>query len=466
MAACLEQSGRAVEHVDLCGIQNFEQAIGDHADNSNAEIFGLTATTPQMPAAKKIVAAIRHARPDARIMLGGPHITLVNAAVKRERKIGLNGRATRAMSELFNLFDVLVAGDGEDAIFEAIQPDARFVDADNPKSTLFLTNERLNELPWPARHLVDVSSYHYSIEGVRASSMIAQLGCPFGCNFCSGRDSPMLRRIRMRSTENVVAEIRHLHDAHGFSAVMLYDDETNVNPQMIPLMNSIADLGKEIGVDFRLRGFIKSQLFTDAQADAMYRAGFRWILVGFESGDDRILININKKATRAENTRCVEIARRHGLKVKALMSVGHAGESEATVNSTRDWLLEQKPDDFDVTIITTYPGSPYYDQAIRNRSFQGSVYTYTHPKNGDRLHSHEVDFTEVADYYKGAVGDYHSYVFTDHLSADDLVRLRDGVETEVRAKLNIPFNPSAAAMRYEHSMGQSGLPPFILKKSA
>jgi anaerobic magnesium-protoporphyrin IX monomethyl ester cyclase len=36
-------------------------------------------------------------------------------------------------------------------------------------------------------------------------------------------------------------------------------------------------------------GVIKAELFTDEQAGAMYAAGFRWILVGFESGSSRIL---------------------------------------------------------------------------------------------------------------------------------------------------------------------------------
>jgi anaerobic magnesium-protoporphyrin IX monomethyl ester cyclase len=51
-------------------------------------------------------------------------------------------------------------------------------------------------------------------------------------------------------------------------------------------------------------------------------------------------------------------------------------------------------------------------------------------------------------------------VFTDHLSAEQLVILRDMVERDVRKALNIPFNAGAPALRYEHSMGQ-GLPDFI-----
>jgi radical SAM superfamily enzyme YgiQ (UPF0313 family) len=197
----------------------------------------------------------------------------------------------------------------------------------------------------------------------------------------------------------------------------------------------------------------------------MYRAGFRWILTGFESGSPRILENINKKATREENTRCVEIARRHGLRVKALMSIGHPGESEATILDTHRWLLDAKPDDFDVTIITTYPGTPYYDQAVPHPAKPG-VWTYTYAKTGDRLYAFEVDYMRVADYYKGDPdGGYQSFVYTEALSPDDLVRLRDFVERDVRKRLGIPFNPAAPAVRYEHSMGQFGgaLPRTILR---
>jgi radical SAM superfamily enzyme YgiQ (UPF0313 family) len=249
---------------------------------------------------------------------------------------------------------------------------------------------------------------------------------------------------------------------------MLYDDELNVNPKMIDLMNAIEKLQNRLGTEFRLRGFIKAQLFTDAQAEAMNQAGFRWILTGFESGSPRILKNINKKATREENTRCIEIAKRHGLKVKALMSIGHPGESEETVMDTKNWLLEVHPDDFDVTIITTYPGTPYYDEAVKMENGKGgeNCWVYTYKPTGDRLYAYEVDYTLVSDYYKGRPdGGYKSYVFTDHLSADELVKLRDNVEKDVREKLNIPFNPSGTVIRYEHSMGQFGkdIPPTILR---
>lgn len=467
VASALEREGYEIEFVDLSGIENFELAIQDHMKFTKAKIFGLTSTTPQMPAAAKVNRVIRKEMPDAKIMLGGPHPTLVHSAYKSELQAQFKGRATKAMQDLLDLFDTVVVGDGEEAIFEAIHTDQAVVDANDRTSPMFLTNQKLEELPHPARHLVDLDTYRYFIEDKRATSLIAQLGCPFECGFCGGRQSPMLRNIRMRSSDSIVEEVRWLHETYGYTGFMFYDDELNVNPKLVELMNKITELQQELGVEFRLRGFVKAELFNDAQAAAMYRAGFRWLLTGFESGSPKILQAINKKATREQNTRAVEIAKRHNLKVKALMSVGHPGESYETIMQTRDWLLQVKPNDFDVTIITTYPGTPYYDFAKPHPS-EKNVWVYTYEKTGDKLYSYEVDYNEVADYYKGDPdGGYKAYVYTDFLSSDELVKYRDAVEKEVRETLNIPFNPGAPAIRYEHSMGQFGtqLPSNILRKS-
>lgn len=468
IAAVLEQAKIGVEVLDLSGVSNFKDVISDHANSSKANIWGFTATTPQLPSVVEMVGLMRQIRSDIKIVIGGAHVTLVNAAYKREISHNIeNGRAVRAMRKLESIFDILLAGDGEEAIFLALscKPGRILIDADDKKSSLFLSNDRLDTLPFPARHLIDMESYHYSIEGFPALSLITQLGCPFNCGFCGGRESPMLRNIRTRTPENIIEEMIHLYKTTGRRGFMFYDDELNINKKMVELMELIAKVQKDLKTDWRIRGFIKSELFTDRQAEVMYEAGFRWILAGFESGSPRILNNINKRATREQNTRCVDIAKRHGLKVKALMSIGHPGESVETVLDTEKWLLEVKPDDFDVTIITCYPGTSYYDLATPCHGKPG-VWTYVSPKTKDRLHQIEVDYTMISDYYKGKPGTgYKAYVFTDYISSDNLVSERDRIEENVRRTLNIPFNPCSQAVQYEHSMGQSGayIPPNILR---
>jgi len=326
----------------------------------------------------------------------------------------------------------------------------------------------LEKTPHPARHLVDIDSYRYTIDGERALSVIAQLGCPFGCGFCAGRSSPMLRHIRRRSTQNIVDEISELHRRWGYRGFMFYDDELNVDRGMTDLMRRLSEAQKAAGTEWRLRGFVKAELFTDEQAKAMYAGGFRWILVGFESGSARILENINKKATLDDNTRAIETAKAAGLKVKALMSVGHPAESEQTTRETQEWLLKVQPEEFDCTVITAYPGTPYYDEALPNPDAPG-VWTYTYAKNGDRLHAFDIDFLVVADYYKGDPnGGYRAFVYTDYLTCDQLVERRNWIERSVRAALHLTYPQARPALRYEHSMGQGApdvLPGFILRRS-
>ena len=466
VASSLEQKGHKVEFLDLSGIDNYLDVVKDYCTKTDIDVFGLTASTPQIPFSVQIAAVIKEVSPNCKLILGGPHVTLMHTASKREIKKGLekSDRATKDVESLKNIFDVLVCGDGEFAIFDALEVENGVIDADDKKSALFLNNNQFSSLPLPARHLVDVDTYKYTIEGKKSVSLIAQLGCPFQCTFCSGRNSPFLRKIRQRDSNSIVEEMRHLYHQYGYTGFMFYDDELNVNKSLIQLLNKITDLQYEVGEEFRLRGFVKAELFNDQQAEAMYRAGFRWLLTGFESGDERVLRNIRKMATRDDNTRAVEIAKKHNLKVKALMSIGHAGESHKTIENTKNWLLEVEPEEFDCTIITTYPGSPYFDDAIKD----GNHYTYTSKITGDKLYQASIDYLSELDYYKGDPnGGYVSYVWTDHISALDLVKERDKLESEVRGKLNIPFYDARPAAKYEHSMGMGNLniPDFILRST-
>lgn len=459
VAASLEQSGISVGVCDCSGFDD-EQIARALVAADGAAVFGITATMPQMPKAAEIAQWLSICCPDARLILGGPHPTLLNASAKR----GVT-RAKAAMEDLGRLFDVIVCGDGERAIFPALTADPAdmplILDADDPKSQMWMAAQDLTDAPLPARHLIDLASYRYEIDGRKTASLIAQLGCPFGCNFCGGRRSPFLRRVRVRAIDAVIAEMAHLHTVYGYDGFMFLDDELNVNPQFMDLLQAIIDLQHSLGTAFRLRGLVKSELVTAPMAARMFDAGFRQLLIGFESGSDRMLTNMNKHATVADNTRCVEILKAANIKVKALMSLGHPGESRETAAATLNWLLDVEPDDFDVTIITVYPGTPYYDDAlpfgvVNHPSGDGfaDAYVYT-AKNGDRLHMLDVNQFKDVNFYKGVPGSYQSFVWTDELNRHALVACRDEVEAFARQALKIPYPTAPAARQYEHSMGMS-----------
>jgi hypothetical protein len=347
------------------------------------------------------------------------------------------------------------------------------VDADDRNSPLFLNNEGFTAAPFPARHLIDIDSYNFHIDGKKGLSLISQLGCPFMCGFCSGRNSPTFRKIRTRTIENVMAEIEQMHKTWGIEAFTFYDDELNVTKTLPNLLRLLIGYQEKHGVKFNLRGCIKSELFNEEQAELMYQAGFKKLLVGFESGSPRILDNINKRATLDDNTRCIEIGRKYGIELKALMSIGHPGESRETIDETKYWLKEVRPSEFDVTIITVIPGSPYYDDATLvstggpigadTVSDGDNVWMYQAPRSKDKLYSIEVDNLVEFEYYKGIPGEYNAFVFTDFLSRQDLVKYRDEIDVGITKFLGHKRNTSVEARLYEHSMGM--LPNFILRSS-
>jgi anaerobic magnesium-protoporphyrin IX monomethyl ester cyclase len=456
VASALLRAGVAIEVLDLSSIENYLEVVRNRAAMTNARFFGITATTPQMPAAEEIRSEIQTRRPDAIMVLGGPHVTLTGSSKSY--------RSVDAMAYLRVLWHHLIIGDGEHSmvnlVLGKIPTDQCIIDGSDPASALWAKPEDI----LPARELIDLSSYEYEIDGFKATSVISQLGCPFQCNFCAGRLSPNFRRLRIRTIESVVTEIESLYREYGFRGFMFYDDELNLTKRLIDLMNSLSKLQNYLGVDFRFRGFVKSELFTIEQAQSMYRAGFRWILTGIESGSDRILKNIGKQATVADNDRFMEICRSAGLKVKACMSIGHAGETEETCQETLDWILRNRPDDFDVTVVSLYPGSAYYDQAARCQSHSAcDVYEYIHPKTGDKLYSTQVDHTRVVDFYKGDPDkEYRPHVFTEALSSAELAGERAMIEREGKKALGISMTASKPKMLVK----QEGLilPDYIYRR--
>src|SRR6056297_3127527 len=86
VAAVLEKHGWHVEHLDLSGISNYLDVVDAHLQEPDETLFGLTATTAQLPDAVKIADRLHELRPTSRVILGGPHPTLIQAAYRREQK--------------------------------------------------------------------------------------------------------------------------------------------------------------------------------------------------------------------------------------------------------------------------------------------------------------------------------------------------------------------------------------------
>lgn len=409
VARAMRDAGWEVKVCDLSGNRDCVQI-------PEADLYGITSTTAQFPEAVRIARILR-SNTNTPVVLGGPHATLTAASAKKGSERGM-----MSLFQIFKEFGAVVLGDDPSGLLNMIRNGSSLWDGDQRDSLLPASNL------FPARELIDLTSYQFHIDGRAATSVISQLGCPFGCRFCAGRSSYSFRKSRRRDPDNVAMEIYYLHRTYGYCAFMFYDDEINVGDSAFGLVSSLRDL-KDDGHDFWYRGFVRARGFTEEMAKQLSEVGFKWLLSGFESADPYVLSHINKGCTIDDNMRMIEYCKKYGIKVKALMSIGHPGDTEDTAYKIEEFLLGVEVDDFDVSIITPYPGSPYYDEA-RNI---GTCYEYR--CGTESLFLDDVDFSLQTAFYKGRPGEYESFVWTDALERESIPKIRDEIERNVRRKL-------------------------------
>lgn len=473
IAAVARQQEHDVSLVDLAGVDNYLDLVAKEIRARGYDAVGITSTSPQFYYAYKILERIRAIQPGLRVILGGSHASMFGAfrrnLQKRFSDLGFSGRCLedRILDEDINFlrledFDIIAEGE-EDSLALALESDQKWVDGGVPND--------LESLPLPARDLFNMGSYLYTptgkvkfnLDGKPTGSLISQRGCPYTCTFCCGRESEMYHGAiakkngppRRSSPQRVLGELDDMNSQFGLTSFMFYDDEFNLSPQ------HTLDLCKALQErNYRFRGFVRTDLLIKHPelARIMAEAGFLELLIGIESGSDRLLKDHIRKGTTAEmNYHAMDLLMEQGFRVKALTMLGHPNETPGDIMATRDWLLKAGKKymgklgpgsfTFDLTVFQPYAGSLIWDQAERNLGrFSDQFGWVYHSKRAGKvidphyggLYINKIDFSTEKGFYKGVPGEYKAFIRTDTVSAEQFVALRDAIEWEVREELGIP----------------------------
>lgn len=444
--SALEKIGHNVDYIDMAGKN--ERDINSQLDGiGRYHTVGLTATSPQFSNAYRILERIKSNDSSQRVVIGGSHAAMVSALRRKKLSEGMLEMSLYGYDPNFaplEKFDAIVDGEAEA----------------NPQMILdgkgWVTtgiNSQMDSTPFPDREVLGLENYAYSIDGQNATSIITQRGCPFKCLFCSGRDSDMYRNVRFGgsfrgySPGKLLDEMDSINERWGISAFMIYDDEFNLLPERtLEICEALEDR------DYTLRGFVKSELWVKRPdvAEAMKKAGFVELLTGVESGSERILKDwVRKNTTPKINLEARNLAKDLGIRFKALTMVGHPDETEEDAMKTLEWILEAKPDDFDVTIHQPYPGSPIYNGMKPTGKMPGFEFSFE-----DVLFFNKIDYSKETAFYKGVPGEYKSFIRTRDLSPEDFVRLRDKIDNVARKELGLE---TITRKQHEHTMGQGSI---------
>jgi len=273
--------------------------------------------------------------------------------------------------------------------------------ADHVVEGEFNQEENIDDIAFPAWDLFPIDYYSLIREphirnNERCMPVITSRGCPFKCNFCYR----MQPKVRLRSPESVVEEIKHLKEAYGIGYIAFQDDLFMMSPdRTLELCDAIEPL------NIRWSCFGRLNYANTKTIRAMKKAGCVYIGYGIESMDDDVLKTMNKNLTVEQITKGIETTLKEGVSPGFNIIWGNIGETEETLQKGVDFLLKYDDQSQLRTIrpVTPYPGSPLYYKAIEMGLLDGVEDFYENKHvNSDLL---TVNFTDLSD------DDFHSCLY-------------------------------------------------------
>lgn len=262
--------------------------------------------------------------------------------------------------------------------------------------------ENLDELPFPARHLVNNSIYRRPDNNKVQAVIKVSRGCPYHCFFCLATPISGVN-VRKRSAENIVAEIKECVDKYNITNFIFWSDIFNID------RNWTIDLCKKIiesGLKITWSSNTRANTMDDEMASWMYKAGCRLCSIGVESGSQMILDNIGKKITLDDIRKTVKILKKNKIKIYNYFVIGLPWETEETVEETVRFAIELDSNFISFYTANPLPGTKYFAYAMINHLISEEL-DFTNSYYEPVVRAHKLSKERIFELHKQAIKRYY-----------------------------------------------------------
>lgn len=235
--------------------------------------------------------------------------------------------------------------------------------------------QNLDELLFPARHLIDNNIYRRPDNNSVQAVIKVSRGCPHHCFFCLATPTSG-SKVRMRSPENIIAEIRECITKYNIKNFIFWSDIFNQDREWtMNLCKKIIDSG----LKFTWSANTRADTADERMAKYMHKAGCRLVSIGVESGSQYILDKIGKGTTINEIRDTVKAFKKAKIKVYNYFVIGLPWDDEDTINETINFAIELDSDFVSFYTATPLPATRFYHY-VKNElheeieSFENSYY--------------------------------------------------------------------------------------------
>jgi len=342
IASVLEERGHNVKIIDL----SVDKSTNFSSSVRESDILGISFTSQQFDETYKLVNHAREVSPKIKIVVGGPHATIFE----------------REVFKAIPSVDYIAVGEGEYTALDlanGMQPEEirgliwkdedGNIHANQPRPII----KNLDEIPFPARHLVPMKRYSYK------GTILTSRGCPFKCIYCLKKAG---RIYRTHSPDYVLSEMEEMMENFSISEFHVCDDNFIANPGRA---SKIADGIIERNWKCKINLWGGSRLDLIAQNEPLIaklaEAGLRRTGLGVESIVQEVLEATKKDITREEVEEAIAILRKYDISFFVFLMVGLPNDKYGNVETTKKWIAKNRIKDFGVSLATPYPKTELWE---------------------------------------------------------------------------------------------------------
>ena len=353
IAAVLRDAGHDVVVIDATVQKLNIHRLTRKVAEQRPDVIGITANVAFGWKALLTGKWLKRAFPASKVVFGGPWPSTEYRAL-------LERGAT----------DIVVIGEGERTIVALLDALKNGTSLEGVKGIAFkgaagiIATERpplivdLDALPFPAWDMFpSPGKYVISSKGKRHYPVMTSRGCPFDCINCTKFVHGY--KLRNRSIENVIAEIKYLRQRFHADEITFIDDGFNCD---IGRTEQLCDA--IIALDFKIHlrcPSIRADRLPPRLAWKLKQAGAYDVAVGIESGNQAIVNAIGKNLDLRAAKRAIRLLKRLRVLTMGFFMVGLPGENIHTVLDTKRFIMESGLDIVDIFKIVPIPGTKLAD---------------------------------------------------------------------------------------------------------
>ena len=369
-ATLLQSKGFSVTWDDGIAEEKTEKEFSRYVKNSDIDLMMIESKTPVIERHWEIIKKYKRLKPDMVIVLVGDHVTAFPDESMESCPVDFVLTGGNYDFLLLNLCENLKESQGA-LDTGKLEPGIYYREGGKIKNTgPFVLNQDLNSLPMIDRDLTKWYLYSEKNGNYRklpgTYTMVARDCWHHKCTFCSW--TTLYPKYLVRSPEKLLDEIGVLIERYGVKEIMDDSGAFPVGKWLHTFCKGMIERGyhKKVILDCNMRFCA----LTYEEYQLMRKAGFRFVLFGLESANQKTLDRIAKAEKIGDMVESCKLAKKAGLSPHITIMFGYPWENEEQVRKTvrlgRMLLIKGWAHTLQATVLIPYPGTPLYEECKKN----------------------------------------------------------------------------------------------------